>query len=292
MTAEPLGLAVIDKPPGMTSHDVVSAVRRALQLKRVGHAGTLDPPATGVLLVGVGRATRLLQFLQGTDKDYAGTFALGTSTTTLDATGEVTATYDMAGVDDAAVRAAAAALTGELDQVPPMVSAVKVDGRRLHELARDGIEVERAPRRVTVTAFDVARRDDVWAFSVSCSSGTFVRSLVDDLGRALGGAAHLTSLRRTRVGRFTLADATPLDAFADRARANDVTLLSPAEMVRHLGIVRVTDAQAEDLLFGRAIALAAGAVAGTVAACRDDSTLLAVGDVDGDGVFRPTVVLS
>ncbi|HLK44635.1 MAG TPA: hypothetical protein VKT18_01540, partial [Acidimicrobiales bacterium] len=156
MTSGPCGLAVLDKPAGMTSHDVVSAVRRSLACRRVGHAGTLDPPATGVLLVGVGPATRLLRFAQATDKTYDGTFVLGATTTTLDATGEVTATFDVGHVADGDVAAAAAALTGDLDQVPPMVSAVKVAGRRLHELAREGVEVERAPRRVHVARFEVS----------------------------------------------------------------------------------------------------------------------------------------
>jgi tRNA pseudouridine55 synthase len=289
----PVGLAVLDKPPRMTSHDVVAAVRRALGERKVGHAGTLDPPATGVLLVGVGRATRLLRFLQGTDKSYEGTFALGTTTTTLDATGEVTATFDMAGVEDPDVAAAASALTGELFQRPPMVSAIHVGGRRLHELAREGVEVDRAPRPIRVDAFEVAPLGEgTWRFCVTCTSGTYVRSLVDDLGTALGGGAHLVSLRRTRVGRFSLEQATPLAAFCeDRATAVG-SLLAPLAMVEHLGVVRVDLAQVGDLVHGRRVATDAPRDgADEVAVCDEGGGLVCVAARDDAGVLRPEVVL-
>lgn len=206
------GFVVVDKPAGMTSHDVVGRLRRQLHERRIGHAGTLDPDATGVLVVAVGRSTRLLRYVSGVDKSYEGTLLLGASTSTLDASGEVTGHYEMGGVTEEMVRAAAAKLTGEIDQVPPMVSAVKVDGRRLHELARAGEEVDRAPRRVLVSRFALGATDEplLFSFEVDCGSGTFVRSLVDDLGRLLGGGAHLRTLRRTRVGSFSLAEAVPL----------------------------------------------------------------------------------
>lgn len=293
MSDEPTGLAVLDKPSGMTSHDVVAAVRRAVGVRRVGHAGTLDPPATGVLLVGVGRATRLLRFLQGTDKDYDGTLALGTTTSTLDATGEVTGTFDMAGVTDAAVRDAAAALTGDLAQVPPMVSALHVGGKRLHELAREGVEVERAPRAVHVAAFSVTPLGEGrYGFAVTCSSGTYVRSLVDDLGRALGGGAHLVSLRRTRVGAFTLDDASPLQVVcSDRAVA--LASLRPARsMVEHLGVVTVGVDDAASLVHGRHVTTSERrAGRGAVAVCTPDATLVCVAALDEDGVLRPDVVV-
>ena len=186
--------------------------RGILHNKKVGHSGTLDPGATGVLLLGVGRVTRLLRFLTVLPKSYVGEIVLGTETTTLDDQGEVVATHDMASVTDDEVTAAARALTGAIEQVPPMVSAVKVGGRRLHEIARSGDQVERAPRPVTVHRFDVAPVADhpgVYRAEVSCSSGTYVRTLADDLGHALGGGAHLRNLRRTAIGSFTLAEALP-----------------------------------------------------------------------------------
>lgn len=208
------GVCVVDKPAGVTSHDVVGMLRRRFHERQVGHGGTLDPDATGVLVVAVGMATRLLRFVEATTKRYTGEVVLGTSTTTLDAAGEVTGEWDMSAVTvDEARRVAAAQLTGEIMQVPPMVSALKVDGVRLHELARQGIEVERAPRRVTIARFDVSPGDapGVLAIDVECSPGTYVRTLADDLGRLLGGGAHLRNLRRTAVGDFTVAQAGPPD---------------------------------------------------------------------------------
>jgi tRNA pseudouridine55 synthase len=211
------GLVVVDKEAGWTSHDVVARCRRLFGQRRVGHAGTLDPDATGVLLVGLGRFTRMLRFVQGLGKSYVGEVVLGTSTSTLDSSGEVTGTWDMSEVtlDDA--RAAAAALTGRIKQVPPMVSALKVGGERLHNLARQGIEVEREPRWVTVDRFDVSGTEGkpgVLRIEVDCSTGTYVRTLADDLGTALGGGAHLRNLRRVRVGSFTDSEAHRLDEIA------------------------------------------------------------------------------
>lgn len=207
------GFVVVDKPAGMTSHDVVGRCRRIFAQKRIGHAGTLDPDATGVLLVGLGRATRLMQYMSGLPKRYTTEIVLGTATSTLDAAGEVTATWDMSAVTIADAREVAVKLTGDIEQVPPMVSAVKVGGRRLHELARRGIVVERAPRPVTIHRFDL---DDlgggVLRATVDCSSGTYIRVLADDLGRMLGGGAHVRNLRRGAVGPFGEIDALPLDA--------------------------------------------------------------------------------
>ncbi len=207
------GLAVVDKDAGWTSHDVAAKARGILHNRKIGHSGTLDPDATGVLLLGVGRATRLLKYLTVLPKTYTAEFVLGAETDTLDDSGQVVATHDMAAVTDDQVRAAAAGLTGPILQVPPMVSAVKVDGRRLHELAREGIEVEREARPVTVHRFDVAPKagdPGVYEVEVECSSGTYVRTLAADLGHALGGGAHLRALRRTAIGSFTLAEARPL----------------------------------------------------------------------------------
>lgn len=206
------GLVVVDKPAGMTSHDVVSRCRRIFGQKKVGHAGTLDPDATGVLLIGLGRATRLMQYMSGLGKAYSTDIVLGVATTTLDDSGEVTATWDMSAVTIDQARAAAAKLTGTIDQVPPMVSAVKVEGRRLYQLAREGVEVERAARTVTVTRFDLEPAGDgVLRAFIECSSGTYIRVLADDLGRLLGGGAHVRNLRRVAVGPWGDADAVPLE---------------------------------------------------------------------------------
>lgn len=229
------GIAVVDKAAGPTSHDVVARARKVLGERRIGHSGTLDPDATGLLLLGVGPATRLLRFLTDLPKTYTCAVVLGVETTTLDASGEVVAEHDMAAVTPAAVADAAAALTGEIDQVPPMVSAVRVDGRRLHELAREGQEVERTARRVTVHRFEVTPTDDplVHRAEVECSSGTYVRTLAADLGRALGGGAHLRDLRRTRIGSFTEADAHPVE---------ELVVLPPAEGLRDYPAVTVDPA--------------------------------------------------
>src|SRR3954468_5839579 len=208
------GLVVVDKAAGWTSHDVVAKCRGIFGQKRVGHAGTLDPGATGVLLVGLGRATRLLRYPGARPKSYVGEVVLGAETSTLDDEGEVTATYDMAGVGLEDVRVPAGQLVGEIQQVPPMVSAVKVGGRRLHELARAGQEVERAPRAVHVDRFEIESFEPgaypTATVVVDCGSGTYVRTLAADLGAALGGCAHLAELRRSRVGSFPLDEARPL----------------------------------------------------------------------------------
>ena len=294
MTDELLGLVVVDKPAGPTSHDVVGAIRRAFGLRRVGHAGTLDPPATGVLLVGVGRATRLLRFLEATTKHYDGTFLLGATTSTLDATGDVTATFDMAAVTEDRVIAAAHELVGHLDQVPPMVSAIHHEGKRLHELARQGVEVVRTPRPVHVEHFEVAPvGSGRWSFRVECSAGTYVRSLVDDLGRALGGGAHLTSLRRTRVGEFSIDEAHGLDAICDGSHSPRELLRSPRSMVEHLGVVTVDHDAAVALVRGGKPRIT-GAVprAGQVAVCDEAGDLVAVAVLGPDGLLRPEVVIA
>ncbi|MGI5153373.1 tRNA pseudouridine(55) synthase TruB [Plantactinospora sp. CA-294935] len=220
------GLIVVDKPGGMTSHDVVARIRRLARTRRVGHGGTLDPMATGVLVIGVGRATRLLTYVIGAGKSYTATIRLGQSTVTDDAEGEVVGTADAAGVTEEAVRAAVLPLTGEIDQVPSAVSAIKIDGQRAYKRVRDGEAVELAARRVTVSRFDVRdfRRDTVDGaavldvdVAVDCSSGTYIRALARDLGTALGVGGHLTALRRTAVGGFTLSEAATLPELEERA---------------------------------------------------------------------------
>lgn len=300
------GLLLVDKPSGCTSHDVVSRVRRVLGLKRVGHAGTLDPMATGLLVLAADRATRLLGHLALTDKTYRATIRLGVSTDSDDADGTVTGTVDATGLDDDAVAAAMAALTGDLLQVPSAVSAIKVDGRRAYERVRAGERVELAARPVTVGRFDLiapARRADGRIdldVTVDCTTGTYVRSLARDLGAALGVGGHLTALRRTRVGPFGLDDspagsstaAGAVDVFggppADRPPVTDeltaqvrAALLPAADAVRRAFPVRtVTAAQAVDLGHGRRID--AGGIDGTYAAFDPAGALVAlVADQDG-----------
>src|SRR6056297_3227800 len=214
------GVAVVDKPAGVTSHDVVGVLRRRFGERQVGHGGTLDPDATGVLVVAVGKATRLLRFVETTRKGYEGEVVLGTSTSTLDAAGEVIESFDMSAVTlDDVRRIVGEHLTGDIEQIPPMVSAIRVDGRRLHELAREGVEVE-------------------------CAPGTYIRSLADDLGRLLGGGAHLRNLRRTHVGDFTLAEARPPE---------ECELLPVSTAVRTLAQVTVDDATAALVANGRVL---------------------------------------
>ena len=267
----PAGVAVVDKQAGWTSHDVVAKARGLLGTRKVGHSGTLDPDATGVLVLGVGRATRLLTYLTGLEKSYVGEVVLGTATSTLDASGEATGMWDMSGVGLAEVRAAAAGLTGDVLQVPPMVSAKQVGGRRLHELARAGVEVEREPVAVRVERFEVGKpvAPGVFPVSVTCSSGTYVRSLAADLGAALGGGAHLRHLRRTAVGPFTLDEALPLEALSPER------LLAPVEALRGWPRVAVDDDVAALVGNGRVF---------------DDEALGVAGDgpwavVDGAGVL-------
>ena len=226
------GLVVVDKPGGLTSHDVVARMRRLAGTRRVGHAGTLDPMATGVLVLGVNRATRLLGHLTLTEKAYDATIRLGATTVTDDAEGDVVATADAAGVDDASLRAGVARLTGDIAQVPSAVSAVKIDGKRAYKRVREGEDVVLPPRPVTVRTFDVltTRRDGAFLdvdVRVECSSGTYVRALARDLGADLGVGGHLTALRRTRVGPYALEVAHTLEQLAD-----DLVLLPIADAAR------------------------------------------------------------
>jgi tRNA pseudouridine55 synthase len=283
-------LLVVDKEPGMTSHDVVARCRRLLGQRRVGHAGTLDPDATGVLLVGVGRFTRVLRFLSVLGKSYVGEVVLGVATDTLDSSGNVVGRWDMRGVGLADVRAAAATLTGAILQVPPMVSAVKVGGRRLHELAREGREVERQARPVTVERFDVQPIpgcDGTFRIEVDCSSGTYIRALAADLGAALGGGAHLRNLRRTRVGSFGVDEARPL---ADLGAEH---LLVPTAGARDLARFDVDDRGADAVSHG--LPLDRSAVepsgAGPWAVVDRAGRLLAVYQAGSPGSLVPACVL-
>ncbi len=214
------GLVVVDKPAGMTSHDVVSRCRRIFSTRKVGHAGTLDPMATGVLVVGIERATKILGLLTATDKSYAATIRLGQTTTTEDADGEVLQTLSAAHVTDSDIEAAVVPLRGDISQIPSAVSAIKVGGKRAYQLAREGQVVELAARPVRIERLEVcdvrrsADRVDV-DVEVDCSSGTYIRALARDIGETLGVGGHLTALRRTRVGGYGLDEARTIDALAD-----------------------------------------------------------------------------
>lgn len=280
------GLAVVDKPSGWTSHDVVARCRRLLGTRKVGHSGTLDPGATGVLLVGAGCATRLLRFLGDLPKTYVGEVVLGTATTTLDDEGEVTATFAMGGTSLVAAQAAAGALTGDILQVPPMVSAVQIGGRRLHELAREGIEVARPARPVTVHALELAATPDplVLRMTVTCSSGTYVRVLAADLGARLGGGAHLRRLRRTAIGPFDEAAAVPLD------QVSPAVLLPPLAAVAHLAQVAVDAEGAAAVGHGKVLPAWDGA--GPWAVTGPAGDLLAVYEPFRAGLAKPAVVLA
>ena len=287
------GILLVDKPQGITSHDVVARVRRAAGTRKVGHAGTLDPMATGLLVVGLNSSTRLLTFLVGLDKGYQATIRLGVSTASDDADGEVTGVRSAAGVDDAAIDRGVARLTGEIDQVPTAVSAIKVDGRRAYDLAREGVEVELASRRVTVSELTVTdrRRADVDGVAVvdldvrvACSSGTYVRALARDLGADLGVGGHLTALRRTRVGPFDVADASGLDDLDPAA-----VLLEPAEVAARLFATWQMDAdQAVDLSHGKRVATGRDDDEGPVAALTPDGRLAGLVAVRG-GAAKPIV---
>ncbi len=209
------GILIIDKPVGPTSHDIVSSVRKILKEKKVGHTGTLDPAATGVLPLVIGKATKLARYVTGGDKRYLATFKLGVSTDTLDAEGTVTNERPVT-VSEADVRAACMKLIGTIDQTPPMYSAKKIEGQRLYELARQGVTVEREAKRVTVHSLDVLeiKLPNV-TIDVKCSAGTYVRVLAADIGESLGCGAHLTMLRRTEAGAFKIDDAVTLEALAD-----------------------------------------------------------------------------
>ncbi|MDQ6696219.1 MAG: tRNA pseudouridine(55) synthase TruB [Actinomycetota bacterium] len=294
----PDGLVVVDKPAGWTSHDVVAKARGLLGTRKVGHAGTLDPDATGVLLLGIGRATRLLRYLSPLGKSYVGDVVLGVETTTLDDSGEVTARFDMAHVALAEVQQVAAErFTGPIEQVPPMVSAVKVGGQRLHKLARAGVTVDRDPRPVTISALTleaVAGAAAVFRMSVDCSSGTYVRSLAADLGTALGGGAHLRNLRRTAVGPFTLHDAVALDGLGPEA------VRPMTDAVRHLASVTAGQQLASAVAVGKVLErddlIGAGDSSaedeGPWAVLSESGALLAVYEPHRGSTVKPAVVLA
>lgn len=285
------GALVIDKPPGMTSHDVVDVIRKRFKTKKVGHAGTLDPDATGVLLLGVGRATRFLAYAQGAPKRYAATARFGSITSTQDASGEVLLARPCSFSRDDLVGALERS-TGVIDQIPPMVSAVKIGGERLHAKARRGEEVDRPARSVTIFELDLKelRLGDVPEadLEVLCSSGTYVRTLIHDLGQMLGCGAHMSALRRTETGGFSLEEAIPLD------EAGIDHLLPLTETVRSLPSLDLTDDQARDVGYGRKLPadLATELSEGGLIALTTDGALVAVYRRSGDLLAADRVVPS
>lgn len=234
------GVLVIDKPKGPTSHDVVAKIRRGLKIDKVGHTGTLDPMATGVLPLVLGRGTKLAQYLTGGIKSYRATVKLGTTTQTLDAEGEITSQRPTDGIDQAAVEAALVPLRGVINQVPPMYSAKKIDGRKLYELARKGVEVAREAKVVTVHALTLVSVDgDEVVFDVTCSAGTYVRVLAQDIGEHLGCGAHLNALRRTAAGPFGIDQAMNLEAALADPQAALAQVLPLSHALMGLGRIHV-----------------------------------------------------
>jgi tRNA pseudouridine55 synthase len=283
MGAAPEGLLLVDKPGGITSHDAIDRVRRALRTRKVGHAGTLDPMATGLLLIGVGRATRLLRFLGTLDKTYEGTARLGEETDTLDADGTVVRTAPVSpAITPASIRAAMADLEGESMQRPPAYSAVKVAGRKLVDAARAGEVVEAAPRPIRVSGFELGRvAGSDLEFGVTCSSGTYVRVLLSDVGSALGCGAHLTRLRRTAIGRFDVSEATPPDDPGEP--------LPIERAVSHLP--RLELAPEEAVAAGHGRILGPLGIVGPYSVWSPDGLLIGVYE-DDDGKARPQVILA
>jgi tRNA pseudouridine55 synthase len=281
------GLVVVDKQAGMTSHDVVARVRRLAGTRKVGHAGTLDPMATGVLVLGLNRATRLLGHLTLTDKTYAATIRLGVSTTTDDAEGEVTGTTPTDALTDEAVRKALAAFVGQIDQVPSAVSAIKIAGKRAYARVRDGEVVELPARQVTIHSLDVVSTslDGASAeveIEVHCSSGTYIRAIARDLGEELGVGGHLTALRRTAVGPFGIDNAHTLDQLAEA-----FTMTPISEAVRAwFPAYDVDDAGAAAVRVGRPLDLPLEVLTGVFA---PDGTFLALYEPHGE-TARPVAV--
>jgi len=284
-TKEPIGIAIVDKPAGFTSHDVVAKARKVFGTRKIGHSGTLDPDATGVLILGVGRATRLLRFLTLLPKSYIGEIVFGKETSTLDSSGEVLAVHDMTNLKASEVRKASQMFLGEIEQTPPMVSAVKVGGKRLYEIAREGLEVDRPSRIVSVQRFEANPTDDplVYEVLVDCSSGTYVRSLAADLGFSLGGGAHLRNLRRTAVGSFKESEAKPIE---------EAVLHDPISAMRDFETVAVSEEVEREVSFGRILDRSHLGVEhdGPWAVSNPEGRLIAVYENYGEKV-KPSVVL-
>jgi tRNA pseudouridine55 synthase len=302
------GALIIDKPEGLTSHDVVARVRRAVGTRRVGHAGTLDPFATGVLVVCTERATRLLQFLVGLDKEYLATVRTGFATDTQDHTGkQITALESSDSLSVERVQAVLKGFVGQQWQTPPMFSAKKVAGERLYRAAREGREVERQPVAITIGALDLlslheTKTDETRDFTVRvrCSSGTYVRTLAHDIGASLGTGAHLSALRRTAVGHFRIEDALTLEEVERRGGEGQLSaaLIKPVAALAHLPMLQIGDADVQLVMNGRELPLVndergiEAVVPATMRICNKAGELVAVGEVDARRrSIKPRMVL-
>lgn len=286
------GFLLVDKPSGWTSHDVVAKVRGLAGMKKVGHAGTLDPMATGLLVLGLGRATRLLRFVQGLPKEYVARAMLGVATDSLDADGTETERAPME-VNRDAVAAVLPAFRGPIEQIPPMVSAIKVEGRKLYELAREGQEIEREPRAVEIfeleiTGFESGEYPFV-EFRVVCSSGTYIRTLADDIARALGGRAHLVALRRTRIGSMTVEAASTMDGLI--AAGVEGSQLSLAAGLADMAQITVAPELGARISHGSVLDQSDLPIEGLTAVLDSEGELLAVYGTR-DAQVRPEVVVA
>jgi tRNA pseudouridine55 synthase len=288
------GFLLIDKPGGWTSHDVVAKMRGLARTRKIGHAGTLDPMATGLLVLGLGRATRLLRFVQQLPKEYVARALLGVATDTLDADGTEVARTPLA-ISRAELSDAMKAFVGDIEQIPPMVSAVKIDGQKLYELARRGEEVERPARSVQIHELELTAFEPgdfpVAEFRVVCSSGTYVRTLADDIGRALGGRAHLTGLQRTRIGSHQVRDAVPLDALIENPDQLPSRMLSLSDGLADVVHHTVGDELAGRISHGAVLSLDELPVDGPTAVVNGAGDLLAVYARHGSGA-KPEVVVA
>jgi tRNA pseudouridine55 synthase len=289
----PSGVLVVDKPEGITSHDVVNVIRRLTGTRRVGHTGTLDPMATGVLVLLIGVATRLSRFVMHGDKHYRGVVRLGTTTTTYDATGE-TVQQRPVNVDRADINRALSHYTGEIQQVPPMYAAIKVQGRKLYDIAREGKEVERKPRRVTIHQLDIIDWEPPdLRLDVVCSEGTYIRSLAYDLGEALGCGGHLRALRRLRNGPFTIAEAHTLETLEHLQAAGQIdhAILPPRSALAAMPQVSLTPEQEQAVRYGQTIPLTLVGNPDPVQAHDANGRLIAVLIPVDENNYRPTLVL-
>jgi tRNA pseudouridine55 synthase len=286
------GLLLVDKPSGLTSHDVVARIRKVMNERRVGHAGTLDPMATGLLVIAVGPSTRLLRFAQSEVKRYRGTVKLGIATDSLDADGEVVEERSVPAVSNDAMQSLANEMLGPQRQTPPMVSAIKVGGRRLHELARQGIEVEREPRDITVSDFKVNSTVDpsVWEFDVECTVGTYVRVLLGDLAQKAGTVGHLTSLRRISSGRHHVDDAIPLDDLEALVVAGGSPFQAPLAFVEALEHATLDEDQERRMRMGQQIEIDATFQSAEIVAINQHGSFAAILRRRGEK-WKPEVVL-
>jgi len=287
------GVVLVDKPAGWTSHDVVAKLRGILRQRRIGHAGTLDPMATGLLVIAVGSATRLLRFATETTKTYTGTVQFGSATDSLDADGVVVATKDVPPLSVALVQAAATQMLGPQQQIPPMVSAIKIDGKKLYELAREGKEVERPARDIVVHSFTVSPTDSetAWNFEVVVTPGTYVRVLLADLAERLETLGHLTALRRTANGASSVVDALSLEEIQRRVTAGEVVLAAPLEMVKQYPVAAVDTETVAAIRQGKVVDLVDVAESPYVAATDVAGELVAVLR-PRQGRWQPDVVLA